>query len=65
MTPIEVLREFVADCDAAYRYGGTSGGEVTKDDFDWPDLRITYDHAVVVLREYDRHVRDLKQFEGS
>ena len=53
MNPIDVLREFVADVDAAYRYFGTSKGEFIKDDLDWPDLRVTYDHAITVISEHD------------
>lgn len=49
-TPLDVLREFVNDVEAAHCTAGED--ELDRDALqqDWPDLLVTYDHAVAVLK---------------
>ena len=57
MEPIDVLREFVADVQAAVGPNQTNGvpvGGIDEDELDWPDLLITYRNAVQAVELADR-----------
>ena len=52
--PSNVLREFIEDVKLAYGTGdGNELGRAALRD-DWPDLLVTYDHAIAALESDDR-----------
>ena len=54
LSPLDVLQEFMADIEAAY--GADVEGRLNREELQdaWPDLLVTYDHAVGCLERAGR-----------